>query len=82
MRNYFKKEKDIKEKITKDDVKNFLGWLVRMLVVLGIIFLIGIAINALFPSLSLLTSILLAFPTFFILVLLFFIVASIVNPHV
>lgn len=84
--NYSKNEinikKQTKEKITWDDVFSFLGWLAGMIVILGIMFLIGFGLHALFPRLSILASALLSIPTFFILLLLFYVIASIISPHV
>ncbi len=84
--NYSKNEinikKQTKEKITWDDVFSFLGWLAGMIVILGIMFLIGFGLHALFPKLSILASALLSIPTFFIFLLLFYVIASIISPHV
>lgn len=84
--NYSKNEINIKkqtiEKITWDDVFSFLGWLAGMIVILGIMFLIGFGLHALFPKISILASALLSIPTFFILLLLFYVIASIISPHV
>lgn len=67
--------------VAKEDVKDFLGGLGILLIILLLICLLGFGLQAIFPSLSLAVSMLLGLPTFFILLLLVYIIENLINPH-